>query len=55
MMTRWIRRITFGGAGVWMFWMAAQSYARVGLVTDTAFDAGLGLVMVVLAITAKGG
>jgi hypothetical protein len=50
-----IRRITFGGAGVWMLWQAAQSYAHVGLVSDTTFPAALGLVMMVLAITAKSG
>lgn len=55
MATRWIRQITFGGAGAWMFWEAAQSYLRAGLVADTAFPAGIGVLMMVLAITAKGG
>jgi hypothetical protein len=55
MKTIWIRRFTFGTAGVWMFWLAAQAYAHAGNVTDTAFDAALGAMMLVLAITAKGG
>ena len=55
MVTRWIRRITFGGAGMWMLWEAAQSYLHAGLVAGTAFPAGIGVLMMVLAITAKGG
>ena len=38
-----------------MFWLAVQSYAHVGLVSDTAFPAAMGFVMVVLAIITKGG
>ena len=52
---RWIKRIAFGVASAWMLVLAAQSYARVGLVVGTAVDAGIGLVMMVLAITSKGG
>lgn len=55
MKVRWIRRIAFGGAGMGMFWLAAQSYARVGLASDTAVPAAIGLVMITLAITAQGG
>jgi len=38
-----------------MFWQAVQSYARVGLASDTAFSAAIGLVLMMLAITAQGG
>jgi hypothetical protein len=51
----WIKRVVFGIASVWMLVLAAQSYAQAGLVAATAVDTGIGLVMMVLAITAKGG
>ncbi|HEV1995146.1 MAG TPA: hypothetical protein VGR03_12525 [Candidatus Acidoferrum sp.] len=55
MMARWIRRIAFGGSGILMFWQASQSYARAGITTDTAFPAAVGAVMMVLAVTTRGG
>ena len=55
MRTQWARRILFGGSGTWMFWLAARSYAQAGWVTDTTFLGCMGGVMILLAITAKGG
>ncbi len=38
-----------------MLWEAARSYTQAGLVAETAFPAGIGVLMMVLAITVKGG
>ncbi len=49
------RQIAFGGLGLWMLWATGQSYAQIGLTVNTAFQAGLSVLMFVLALSGKGG
>lgn len=40
---------------MWILWVSAQSYAHAGLESDTVVSAAIGIVMMVLAVTARGG
>jgi hypothetical protein len=50
-----VRRIAFSGLGAGLCIMAWKSYLQLGLDAQTAVSAVLGIVLLVAAITAKGG
>ena len=50
-----IRRIVFGGAGLWLLLEAFKSFRAEGWGGDTVFAGALGVLFGVMAVTGKGG
>jgi hypothetical protein len=49
------RQIVCVGVALWLLWGAWEAYTQVGLALKSGVPAGLSIVFLVLAITAKGG
>ena len=55
MLVTTIRRIAFGGAGLFFLLQAAQSIRHVGFTQQVAFPAAVGVLFGVMAIWGKSG
>ena len=55
MAVKMIRRIAFGGAGLFLLYVAAQSFHQVGFTQEAAFPAAIGVLFAVMAIWGKSG
>ena len=55
MLMRTIRRIAYGGAGLFFLYQAAMSFRAVGLTQDSAFPAAMAVLFGVMAVWGKSG
>lgn len=55
MLVKTIRRIAFGGAGLFFLVQAAQAFRHAGFTQEAAFPAAIGTLFGVMAIWGKSG
>jgi len=55
MLAKTMRRIAFGGAGLYFLLGAAQAYRQAGFTLDVAFPAAIGALFGVMAVWGKSG